>query len=98
MQSEVQQLVELGVAEPTASPWAFPALCVHQNLHGEGKRRMCVDFRELNARTVNMLFQCQTAIVFWPGSRQASFMQLWMLRLGFGRLNGALRLGKLVFL
>lgn len=56
MQSEVQQLVELGVAEPTASPWAFPALCVHRNLNGEDKRRMCVDFRELNTRTVNDAF------------------------------------------
>ena len=56
MQSEVQQLVELGVAEPTASPWAFPALYVHQNLNGKDKRRMCVDFRELNARTDNYAF------------------------------------------
>ena len=40
------------MAEPTISPWAFPALCVHRYLNGVDKRRMCVDFRELNRRTV----------------------------------------------
>jgi hypothetical protein len=51
MASEVAGLIDCDIVEPTISPWAFPAICVHRNLNGVDKRRMVVDFRELNKRT-----------------------------------------------
>lgn len=50
-------MTELGIAEPTISPWAFPSICVHRYMAGGiDKRRMVVDFRELNRRTVGDAF------------------------------------------
>lgn len=51
MKGEVDGLIDCDIVEPTLSPWAFPAICVHRNLNGIDKRRMVVDFRELNKRT-----------------------------------------------
>lgn len=51
MMSEVNGLIDCDIVEPTISPWAFPAICVHRELQGIDKRRMVVDFRELNKRT-----------------------------------------------
>ena len=40
--------LEQGVIEPSASPWGAPVIIVHRN----GKDRLCVDWRKLNAATV----------------------------------------------
>ena len=39
---------EAGVIEPSVSPWGFPALVVYRN----GKPRLVIDYRQLNARTI----------------------------------------------
>jgi len=44
------------VAEACISPWAFPALIVHRLIRDDDKRRMAIDFRPLNWRTVNDAF------------------------------------------
>lgn len=65
MSGEVLGLIECGIAEPTISPWSFPAICVHRLLNGIDKRRMVVDFRDLNKRTVNDAFpmpDCDTVL------------------------------------
>lgn len=52
MAAEIEGLISCGIVEPCSSPWAFPALCVHRDIQGVDKRRMVVDFRELNRRTI----------------------------------------------
>ena len=54
--SEVEGLHKCGVAEPCISPWGFAALIVHKQVHEEDKRRLAIDFRPLNSRTVNDAF------------------------------------------
>ena len=56
MQSKIAGLIDCDIAEPTISPWGFPAICVHRMLNGVDKRHMVVDFRELNKRTINDAF------------------------------------------
>lgn len=53
---EVEGLMNCKVIEACISPWAFAALIVHRVVHGVDKRRMAIDFRPLNERTVNDAF------------------------------------------
>ena len=54
--SEVEGLRKCGVVEPCISPWGFAALIVHRQVHEEDKRRLAIDFRPLNSRTINDAF------------------------------------------
>ena len=49
VKEEIENLVEMGVASPSHSPWASPIVPVVKK---DGKIRLCVDFRKLNGVTV----------------------------------------------
>lgn len=49
LRQEVQRLLEQGLIEPSLSPWASPVVMVPKS---NGKVRMCVDYRKVNAVTV----------------------------------------------
>ena len=49
VREEVEKLLELGVSEPSHSPWASPVVPVPKK---DGSIRICVDFRRLNSVTV----------------------------------------------
>ena len=49
VRQEVEKLLELGVAEPSHSPWASPIVPV---LKKDGSIRLCIDYRKLNSVTV----------------------------------------------
>ena len=49
VREEVEKLLELGVAEPSFSPWVSPVVPVPKK---DGSLRICVDFRRLNSVTV----------------------------------------------
>ena len=48
VKEEIENLVEMGVASPSHSPWASPIVPVVKK---DGKIRLCVDFRKLNGVT-----------------------------------------------
>ena len=48
VKEEIDQLVEMGVATPSHSPWASPIVPVCKK---DGKIRLCVDYRKLNGVT-----------------------------------------------
>ncbi len=48
VKAEIRNLIELGIIEPSTSPWAFPAFTVPKK---DGKPRLVVDFRQLNKVT-----------------------------------------------
>ena len=54
--------IQLGVIEPSKSPWAAPAFIVYQN----GKPRMVVDYRKLNEIAISDEF---------PLSKQEDILQ-----------------------
>ena len=45
---QVKAWFEAGVIEPSVSPWGFPVVVVYRN----GKARLAVDYRKLNAHTI----------------------------------------------
>ena len=47
-QSQVRDMLEQGVIQPSASPWASPIVLVKKK---DGKYRFCVDYRKLNSVT-----------------------------------------------
>ena len=49
VKKEVDKLLELGVAEPSHSPWASPIVPVPKK---DGNIRLCIDYRKLNSVTV----------------------------------------------
>ena len=49
IESQVQQLLEQGLIEPSSAPWASPVVMVKKK---DGSLRLCVDYRRLNAATI----------------------------------------------
>ena len=48
VKGEIENLVDMGVAQPSHSPWASPIVPV---IKKDGKVRLCIDFRKLNGVT-----------------------------------------------
>lgn len=53
VQEKVKMLVKKGVAEPATGPWASPVVLVKKK---SGEWRVCVDYRHLNAVTINDVY------------------------------------------
>ena len=53
---EIDGLKQCQVVEDAISPWGFPSIIVHRIVDGVDKRRLVVDFRVLNSRTVHDAF------------------------------------------
>ena len=48
MESEIDEMIELGVIEPSISPYSSPIVLVQKK---DGSVRFCIDFRKLNKVT-----------------------------------------------
>jgi hypothetical protein len=52
METQVNDMLEKGIIEPSSSPWSAPAILIpKRSLDGRPKYRFCVDFRALNKVT-----------------------------------------------
>jgi len=53
----IAKLRQLGILVQSDSDWASPVIVVEQPLHDSQPKRMCIDFRRLNAQTKKIAFQ-----------------------------------------
>ena len=49
LKTQLQDLLDKGFIRPSVSPWGAPVLFVKKK---DGSVRLCIDYRELNKRTV----------------------------------------------
>jgi hypothetical protein len=50
VQEEIKTMLELGIIEPSKSPWASPIVAVKKK---DGSLWLCIDYRKLNSMTVS---------------------------------------------
>ena len=50
VENQLQKMLDMGVIEESSSPWMVPMVFIPKK---SGELRLCVDYRELNKRTVN---------------------------------------------
>ena len=48
IETEVKKMVDMGIVQPSASPWASPVTSVPKK---DGSTRFCVDYRKVNSVT-----------------------------------------------
>ena len=49
LKMQLQEMLDKGFIRPSVSPWGASVLLVKKN---DGSMRLCIDYRELNKRTV----------------------------------------------
>ena len=54
VREEIQTMLNLGIIEPSDSPWASPIVAVKKK---DGSLRLCVDYRKVNAVTLEDTYQ-----------------------------------------
>ena len=83
LKAQLDELLEKGYIQPSASPWGAPVLFVKKK---DGTLRLCVDYRELNKRTIknkyplpridDLLDQLQGAGIFTKIDLRSGYHQL----------------------
>ena len=87
MKTQITDLHRTGWIEPSISPWGAPILFVPKK---NGELRMCVDFRDLNAMTVDDCFPLPRIEVMLHRASQSSIFSKLDLASGFHQIEVAL--------
>ena len=84
MHSQIRALVENSWVEPSSSPWGAPILFVPKK---DSALRLCVDYRDLNAVTVDDSFPLPRIEVVLHRAAQASYFSKIDLASGFHQIE-----------
>ncbi|KAI3776510.1 hypothetical protein L1987_46295 [Smallanthus sonchifolius] len=84
LMSQLQELTEKGFIRPSISPWGAPVLFVKKK---DGSMRMCIDYRELNKRTVKNKYPLPRIDDLFDQLQGASWFSKIDLRSGYHQLK-----------
>ncbi|KAI3712310.1 hypothetical protein L1987_70861 [Smallanthus sonchifolius] len=81
---QLDELLEKGFIQPSISPWGAPVLFVKKK---DGSMRMCIDYRELNKRTVKNKYPLPRIDDLFDQLQGASWFSKIDLRSGYHQLK-----------
>ncbi|KAI3744954.1 hypothetical protein L1987_58053 [Smallanthus sonchifolius] len=81
---QLDKLLEKGFIQPSISPWGAPVLFVKKK---DGSMRMCIDYRELNKRTVKNKYPLPRIDDLFDQLQGASWFSKIDLRSGYHQLK-----------
>nr|XP_043625540.1 uncharacterized protein LOC122596965 [Erigeron canadensis] len=84
LMSQLQELLDKGFIHPSSSPWGAPILFVKKKY---GYMRMCIDYRELNKRTVKNKYPLPRIDDLFDQLQGASYFSKIDLRSGYHQLK-----------
>nr|XP_043629853.1 uncharacterized protein LOC122601150 [Erigeron canadensis] len=84
LMSQLQDLIDKGFIRPSSSPWGAPILFVKKK---DGSMRMCIDYRELNKRTVKNKYPLPRIDDLFDQLQGASYFSKIDLRSGYHQLK-----------
>lgn len=84
LMSQLQELLDKGFIRPSSSPWGAPILFVKKK---DGSMRMCIDYRELNKRTVKNKYPLPRIDDLFDQLQGASCFSKIDLRSGYHQLK-----------
>ena len=83
MKTQMQELFDKGWIAPSSSPWGAPILFVKKK---EGEWRMCIDFRDLNALTIDDSFPLPRLDLMLHRAGESQFFSKIDLASGFHQI------------
>ncbi|KAI3815765.1 hypothetical protein L1987_15446 [Smallanthus sonchifolius] len=84
LMSQLEELTEKGIIRPSISPWGAPVLFVKKK---DGSMRLCIDYRELNKRTVKNKYPLPRIDDLFDQLQGASWFSKIDLRSGYYQLK-----------
>ena len=84
LMSQIQELLDKGYIRPSSSPWGAPILFVKKK---DGSMRMCIDYQELNKRTVKNKYPLPRIDDLFDQLQGASYFSKIDLRSGYHQLK-----------
>jgi hypothetical protein len=84
LKKQLDDLLAKGFIRPSKSPWAFPMLFVEKK---DGSKRLCVDYRALNAVTIKNKYPLPCIDVLFEQLRGAKIFSKIDLNSGYHQLR-----------
>ncbi|KAI3670569.1 hypothetical protein L1987_87907 [Smallanthus sonchifolius] len=84
LMTQLEELLEKGFIQPSISPWGAPVLFVKKK---DGSMRMCIDYRELNKRTMKNKYLLPRIDDLFDQLQGASWFSKIDLRSGYHQLK-----------
>ncbi|KAI3682071.1 hypothetical protein L2E82_50219 [Cichorium intybus] len=84
LQEQLQELSSKGFIRPSSSPWGAPILFVKKK---DGTQRMCIDYRELNKRTIKNRYPLPRIHDLFDQLQGASWFSKIDLRSGYHQMR-----------
>lgn len=84
LMTQLKELLDKGFIRPSSSPWGAPVLFVKKK---DGSMRMCIDYRELNKKTVKNKYPLPRIDDLFDQLQGSSFYSKIDLRSGYHQLK-----------